>query len=246
VGLLLKKFQTKPGQLLDIALSEAIETVRKLTQAQVNALTVHWLVSRVIFGHVGSIADLTSEMNKHVGPFIDRVPTGPSDYEHIQYAGCGIVEMGHVDVGTAISHRYPGLFQRGIAVTQIPTYMQATKDFATLFTKSNRLTGGYEVSAATAESAKDLATHLGYSELASEYATLIRIMDSGSIEKELSDRDPIWRRLIPKWNKSPIKSLSLSSVGHVIAHSNWTRVTGTIDADISIWVSDGPFDIEED
>jgi hypothetical protein len=111
VDLLIQKFEAESGKLIDIVLSEAIETAGKLTVPQVHALTVKWLVTRVVFGGITSIDTLTSRVTADVMPFVDGVPDGRADYEHMQYTGCASIEVGYIGVGNAMGATYPGLFR---------------------------------------------------------------------------------------------------------------------------------------
>ena len=61
-------------------------------------------------------------------------------------------------------------------------------------------------------------------------------------DNEIANRlvalDPMWLTLIGKWNSTPLKSLSLSSVGIAIAHSNWHRIHPDADLPLSIWIEE--------
>jgi hypothetical protein len=83
VDLLIQKFEATPEKLIDIVLSEAIETAAKLTPSQIDALTVRWLITRVTFKNATSIESLTARMAIDAMPFVDGIPSGLSDYEHI-------------------------------------------------------------------------------------------------------------------------------------------------------------------
>lgn len=245
VDLLTRKFTAQPGGVIDIVLAEAIETARKLTQAQIDALTVRWIVARVVIKEISSIETLTSQIEKHVGPFIDGVPKGITDYEHIQYTGCGIVDMGGVGIGSSMINFYPGLFQIGLEVHEIPPALWESPERARLFCESRRAPDKYEVNAVSADAARALAVACGHADNAEVFVGLIHSAGHNAVEHELAEMADIWRKLIYKWRRSSIGNLTLSSVGYAIAYCNWARQSDET-ADLALWVFDGPLTMDDE
>jgi hypothetical protein len=236
VDLLVNKFRAQHGSLHDIALSEAIETARKLTTTQVSALTACWLITRVVDNSITSLTDAKAWLTAHVGPFIDDLPIHVSEYEHIQYTGCGIISMGGTGVGGALVERYPGLFQRGQLPNAINEKLWTLPDREVLFRPSVRTPNGYEVASSAEQSARELIASTGHTELAEIYVALLkRNITDTEAEDELTSGNQTLSILVEKWRSSSIGNLSLSTVGIALAHANWERVTKQT-ADLKIWL----------
>lgn len=239
-NLLAAKCQEGVGNLEDVVLSEAIETVRKLSRRQTSTLSVNWLLRWVKATDIHTHKDLANWIESNVSPFLDAVATSTADYKHIDYCGCGSVSVGSITLPLIISIHYPGLFQRGLDPGQIPDSLGSYPTGPPLFTECLNDSTKQQVTAIDEEVARTLAVEHGYGEHAEAYATLLKnnILGHPEIESIMKPLTPSWDKLRDLAAKTSLLSLDPTSVGMAVAHSNWADATNNTDTPLSIWISD--------
>lgn len=237
---LAEKCRDNLEELEDIVLSEAIETVRKLSIRQISTITVNWLLRWVKAGKVTTQEALTSWMESNVAPFLESIAVSIADYKHIEYCGCGPLSLGTVTLPVVLTGAYPGLFQAGLAPGQIPDSLGTIPVGPPLFTPCLNDLSKPQVAAIDENTAKALAKAHGYSENAETYAALLKqnILDHSKIETNLKALNPFWVRLYDLCASTQMLNINLTSVGFAIAHSHWAATTNNTDTPLSIWVSE--------
>ena len=91
VELLVKRSAQPSRSLIQLVLSESIEVVPRLSNGQINALTVAFMLRRVKFGSVATFDSFLKTMDVFLAPFQAEIWTSSASSSHMEFAGCGRV-----------------------------------------------------------------------------------------------------------------------------------------------------------
>ncbi len=221
-----------------IVLGEAIETARKLTSKQISALTICWLLRSTTPTSVQTFDDFIDYAQVNYQPFCSNLPVNNSEYAHIQYTGSTIPGMGN-SLGYLLSNQVPGLFQRGFPVNAIPEPLWQEPVRQELFSVNLYDSTLWQVDAPDEPKAREKLAKVGLSNLEQQYVGLLNSYrhSDEEVEKRLIDSGAFWADLIHVWQSTNLSSLTASSVGTAIAHSNWVAVTGGL-SPLSTWITE--------
>jgi hypothetical protein len=95
---------------LQLVLNESLLVAPKLNVHQFDLLTLSWIMRHVLVMEVPNRERLLTELSDSLEPFVSNLRVPDSSYSHLQYAGCGSLEMGAADIGFLLSKAYPELF----------------------------------------------------------------------------------------------------------------------------------------
>jgi len=235
VDLLVARCSEQTGSLRALALNAAIDTVGRLTSAQLDALTSYWTVVRLRSLAIGSIADLATWLRQHVLPFCGSLPAHDAAYEHLVYAGCATLQISERKFGYVFRETYPGLFARGFTLEEMPERLRGIQGITTpCLNDSAKL----QVRALSTDIAEERAEEVGRPDIASDLKELLKakMYSDSEIEQMIVRTVPELRYAVERWNSTAIKNLQLTTVGTALAHANWTRVVGAAGSPLSIWI----------
>ena len=110
VELLIKRVNAPEEELQSLVLSEAIETIGKLTTNQLKIITACYLLFYTRSSANVSWTRLNNYLKEDIVPFMDFKDT-PAQFQHIEYAGCGsIINVGRRNVVDQMAVAYPLVF----------------------------------------------------------------------------------------------------------------------------------------
>ncbi len=113
-NLLIKRVQLSASEdLKSIVYNEAIETVGKLTTHQLKIITLVFLVRYIKFSSIKSWQSFNECLEESLQPFLDFKNT-ETEFQHIQYTGCGNISVLEWDMVDIYFRTYPFLFTAGI------------------------------------------------------------------------------------------------------------------------------------
>lgn len=238
IDLLIDRCETPGRELRGIVLNEALSAVAKITEKEIAALTVRWLITSVLQEGLTSPGDLVSWLMANVQPFVTSIPTARVNYEHIEYVGCGTIQIGSSAFGRVMSGKHPGLFAKGVKASDISETLTGHWDNPDIFRPCFHDGSLKQVNAARVEeaAAKEEKHGIPNEELSSLLTR--NVMDESRITEWFSEQHEQLALLVSRWQEATIHSLQLTTVGVAIAHANWRRVTGQ-DAPLSVWIPDG-------
>jgi hypothetical protein len=111
VDLLTDRAAERDRNLRQIVLNEAIITAPKLTPVQYTVLSVIFTILHTRSTELKDLDDLETHVRERVGVFGDELSTNRSDYQHIEYVGCGsISSVGSITIERTFQDSYMGLF----------------------------------------------------------------------------------------------------------------------------------------
>lgn len=237
VDLMVDRTGRRDRDIQTLVLNEAIRTVSKLTQAQRRAVALSFIFRYARYhGSADLDAFYESYLQHSVLPLATEIPKASAAYQHIEYVGAGAIGLGSTKALKAVSSGVTGLFSKGFRREEIPAELAAFVGDKRIFRTALRDSGELELAITQDEELRDLVDIAGGDEsLAPHLEKLRRTMSDNEIEHELVSRLPEAQGLLTTWDDTPLKQLTLTSVGMAIGHGYWRRVTGG-NADLGIWI----------
>lgn len=231
-SLLVQRTEENNRNLRQIALTESISVVGKLTNEHINILTLIFVIGRMEPSVINKVEHLDSFINDFIVPFILPMKNDYFIYSHLIFAGCcsSLLGGGHWKrLGEAISNRYGGLLSKGFTKEEFEKELFPINQYPSLIInnlRDNRLLQINALSEGVLETqAKKLKiTSDELSKLKLFYQKDIR--DFKEIEDYLISVNPKMKDLINVWANHSIKSLDLTPIGAAIANANFVKVTG--------------------
>lgn len=240
VDLLVERSKCEQRGLLQIVLNEALNTVPKLTENQLAALAVIFTFRYSRFTHIVDHQSLGDFFDRYVLPFLDKLVTNMASYQHLEFTGCGKIEVTELSLESALAATYQGLFTHGFEKKEVAERGITIGLDSRFFIRCLNDPAKIQVNALAKE---DLEAKLkAHSVSPEDSAKIMQLFDLGKINDDevralcIKIR-PYMARLFDTWSNSPMKNFTLTSVGIAIAHANIQRYTGKF-ADLSIWINE--------
>lgn len=239
VDLLVDRSKQKQREILQIVLNESLTTAPKLTESQLSALAVIFLLRYTQNYGVGNHQMLGEYFDKHVAPFVSKVVKNMACYQHLEFCGCGAISLGAKSLESIMGEIYQGLFLKGFDQKEIVDrgvsiglderfFMPCLNDPSKMQVRANSkelLERNFEAfSIAPEDRAKISALfHVGK-------------MTETEIKGKCIEVRPYMSGLFDVWSESAMKNFTLTSVGIAIGHANVKRLVGEF-ANLSIWIN---------
>ena len=231
LGMLIHRMGAKERSMEQIVLDEAIEVLPKLTQDQVDILSL--ILSCIHINHIiNNIDKFKDFINNKIIAFYP-VHTSDSSYSHLQYTGCcTLLSEGstYKPLIEIIRNRYGGLFYKGFSLEILkqtfPNDFDKVKSITTICQQNPNL---LQLNALN-ESVLDnvIKTHNidNLSSQIKKYSKQNQMSDE-ELKSFLFETNPRMRELTEEWKgeRSNIKSITLTSVGFAIAILNYNLKT---------------------
>jgi len=239
VDLLVDRSKQGDRNILQIVLNESLATAPKLTDSQLSCLSIIFLFRYTQNHGVGNHAMLGQYFDKHVHPFNSRLVKNNASYQHLEFTGCGSIQMGEITLEDIVGQIYQGLFLKGFDSSEIEargiTVGHDPRFFIPCLNDPTKL----QVRANNKEA---LIKYLdSFSIQDNDREKIIALLDHGKMgPQEIRDKcieiRPYMKEVFDIWSESPMKAFTLTSVGMAIGHANIKRLIGEF-ADLSIWVN---------
>ncbi|MFO0931980.1 MAG: LPO_1073/Vpar_1526 family protein [Planctomycetota bacterium] len=239
VGLLVDRANQPLRDLKQIVLTEAVETVGRLTPAQFDALTLVFILKYTRDFGVRDVASLAAYFQRTVTPFLAAAATTRASFQHLEYAGCATIGIGAVNLWDALGKTYPHCFIGPVPVSEV----EAAKTGGSidrlvaigLFTREGetqlRLCPVFDKEAA-----------VKFPELGLDPASVDRLWAGFRGKANSTEVAAVVRGVYPAasdleaWWKEHPAHLQLTSVGIAVAHANLRR-RGLEGFDLGMWIN---------
>ena len=119
VDLLVDRSKQDNRNILQIVLNESLATAPKLTDTQLSCLAITFLFRYTQNHGIGNHAMLGQYFDKHVQPFNGRLVKNNASYQHLEFTGCGSIQMGEITLEDILGQTYQGLFLKGFDSSEI-------------------------------------------------------------------------------------------------------------------------------
>lgn len=239
VDLLVDRTKHPQRDMAQIVLNECLLVAPKLTSEQLSALAVIFFFKYCSTYGVMSFQQLTALLDKFVRPFVETLPSTPASYQHLEFAGCGSVQITSSRLEDLLWLRYQGLFDKGVDLTEL-------SGASFYFNPHQQLTGRCLLDSSKiqvlAQNLDHLEKLLVAHRVSSEDAQRLRQafgknrLGPEEIKAKCIELMPYMESLFSLWTSSGLHTMTLTSVGIGLAHANIKRLTGEF-ADLSIWVN---------
>ncbi len=238
VQLLVDRTKLDERNLIQIVLNQSLTVAPMLTSDQLNALSLIFLLRYTVNNGLIVTNLLGLYLDQLILPFVPGASRKESAYQHLEYAGCGSISMGQLQLEEAFRRNYPGLLSKGFAEEAIQDLELTPEARAQLIIPN--LHGGslVQVKALNDQQIDNLCAQLEVEPEKVERLKQLQaagVMPGPEVKDFLVDLRPQMARLFDVWNDTSMKHMTLTSVGIAIAHANIKRQTGA-SFDLSIWI----------
>lgn len=239
VDILVERSKSVSRDIKQIVLDESLEIAPRLTLEQFDVLSLSWLLTRTINHAILNIDSFNNYLINSILPFIDSLNESSSCYEHLQYLGCGdLVQIGDWGkIEKIFRDRYPGIFCKGVSEEEIKAEF-AGVDTKGMIIRSLHNSALFQVSAIDLEAISSESKKRGLAEeLVPKLNSIFEKsrMSEDDVREYLLMTNSKMERLFSIWEKTPLKRLTLTTVGYAIAQANYKRKTGLM-VNLSFWV----------
>lgn len=239
VDLLVDRSKQDQRDILQIVLNESLATAPKLTDAQLAVLAVIFLFRYTQSQWIGNHQQLGEYFDSHVLPFASKLVKNSACYQHLDFTGCGSVQMGEITLENILDQTYPGQFLKGFDQSEITNREVSIGLDQRFFIPCLNDPTKFQV---RANNKTILEQNLAANDIEPEdRAKIVALFDVGKMshteirEKCISIR-PFMESVFDTWSDSPMKSFTMTSVGMAIGHANIKRLVGEF-ASLSIWIN---------
>ncbi len=239
VDLLVDRSKQDKRNILQIVLNESINTAPKLTSEQLAVLAIIFLLKYTQNHGVGNHDLLGDYLDKHVNPFVDSLVTNTSCFQHLEFAGCGSIQLSSYQLEDVFLNVYRGLFSKGFDESELSErgisigldnrlFITCLNDSTKIQVKANNkdvLTNLFDAYSIGSDDREKISTLLD-----------LNLMTQDEVRDKCIHIRPYMEGLFEAWNNSSMRSFTLTSVGMSIGHANLKRLIGEF-ADLSIWIN---------
>ena len=172
-------------------------------------------------------------------PFAKNLPKSQASYQHLEFAGCGSISIGSSNIGKILKHRYPKVFTKGFSEEQFENEIGEIINSGEFLTPCLRNKNLFQFKATDFEYLKNISKAKGIKETEyskSEAFWKKYLMSEKEIKEDLIQMNGDMATIYDVWENSPMKNMTLTSVGIAIAHA-YTRSKIGDSGDLSIWIN---------
>ncbi len=238
VDILADRAEQNQRNLKQIVLDESLEVVPKLTNEQLDTLTIIFMLKYTMNNGIGSLDLLKNYLEKNIEPFTNNLTKENSSYQHLECCNCGSVSvLGNTIEQTFLIH-YKGLFCKGIELEEFEKNYGAISEFPNLLVICLHDITKIQVAALNDEVLIEKAKENGLSEENTKKLTNFfnsNLMSENEVKEYLLKQGEFMVKLFDVWDNSSIKVMTITSVGIALAQANYKRKTNT-SMDLSIWI----------
>ncbi len=234
IALLKNRLKADEKDMETIVLDEALEIVPKLTGIQLNILSLHLTVLRILHHEVTNRDTFFHMLTSKILLFYSNRMSKTIEYAHLQYLGCtGILSEGstYKPIEEIFRNRYAGLFSRGFSREEFYEYMGIEiQEFQQLITTCQIDKEKYQFNAMNENVLKYSIAQSGKQEYEEKLLQYYKehIMEVKEIKDDISSHVQGFEEVADFWKKtSEFKSMNLTSVGIEIGLLNYNLQTGS-------------------
>lgn len=176
---------------------------------------------------------------ENVIPFLDLIPNGSSNYQHLEFAGCGSISAYTLHIEQHYKKHYPGLFIKGFTQSEFDNISGKAEVQNSLLIPALHDNDLLQIAALDDENLERMCTSAGMnSGVCNQIRSLqnSKSLSHDEIKNYLVSLDPRIKKLIELWENTQIKNLTLTSVGIALANANLRRNLG-LQLNLSTWIN---------
>lgn len=238
VDILVDRISISERTLKQIVLDESLNVISKLTNDQLDTLTIVFMLKYSFSEVILDLETLEEYLEKYLRPFIDSLSTEDSLYQHLEYCGCSNHQDKTTRIETIFDTNYGGLFSEGFALEDFDMHVTSEPKYKEYLKKCLHNNNRWQldfINVAKIEKQLQLEKTpypIMYKMTSYFHATK---MSALNISNYLINKGEYMRRLFEIWNNSNMESLALTSVGIALAQANFRRKTG-VTIELERWI----------
>ena len=236
---LLDYYLASSQSLKKIVLNESLEVLPKLTNSQLDILTIVFLIHETRNHGVNSVESLKNYLKKYFVPFLSNLTKNKAPYQHLQYTGCcGSVGLAEDNFSQMLINQYTGVFSRGFERNVFDSAINNEPGYESLLTPCINNSNLFQLNVTSEDNLKEQLIKIGKDE--SKLSQLTGLLNGYVMTAEQANQHII--RLVPEmenlldvWKHSYMCVLIPTSVGIMLAYINLKR-KADVHVDINIWI----------
>lgn len=239
VDILFERAKQQERNLLQIVLDECLDVAPKLTDEQLNILSIVFLLTYAVDESIHDLNTLKNYLDEKVKPFVGHLSKESTSYQHLEYCNCSSTSSTQFNsIEELFLQEYTGIFNHGWSKAEVKAKFGMQELPNNLFVPSYYNSYNLQINALTNS---ELEEKLTYANLPQELTDTVRnvynnsIMNSNEVREILFDKCDYMQEFIDYWENSKMPRMSLTSVGMALGNANLKRITGE-DYDLSLWI----------
>lgn len=240
VDILVDRAQTQSRNMLQLVLDESLKIAPSLTVAQLDTLTLNFLLLRTISRGLRNFKALEEMIKRDIEPFVDNLLTDQNQYNYLEFHRCGHVRTGsYGNLEANWLKSYKGLFSKGLDQEAIKIIIENFDQYPQLIKPC--MHDGSLLQVAVMDDVM-LDKEMERLKVADDIKPKIKqvfnqaTMNANEVKELLIKTNPCLQKVFDTFTNSRFNKFELSSVGIAIAHANYRRRTGQT-LDLSIWIN---------
>jgi hypothetical protein len=238
VDILVERSRIKGRSLMQIVLNESLEVAPKLTTEQLDILSLVFILKYTKNYMINSLPSLQTYIESTIYPFLIQLTKEQSQYQHLEYTGCGAISIGERQLEEIFFVNYQGIFSKGFPLEKYNEILGDNKIPGNILISCLHDPKLYQFNALTVEDFNRLIDlpNLKQSQISDlQGLQHSNLMNHSEIKAFIIKICPEMDKLFETWGNSPMKNMTLTSVGIALGHANIRRKTSE-NFDLSIWI----------
>lgn len=237
--ILVDRAEITERSLIQIVLNESLEVLPKLTQTQLDILSLVFIIRYTRQTNINNLDEFKLYLSEYVIPLIENVPTGTPHYQHLEYTGCASISVLDAKIEDLFVSNYPGLFMKGFTKEEFNQVIGEVVLNHSVLIPSLHDNELYQINALNDEVIEDRCKSAGASEILCQKLKNLqssKTLSSEEIKEYLSTINPVIEKMFITWQSTSLCVLTLSSVGIALGRANLQRKLKK-EFDLSIWIN---------
>ena len=240
VDLLVNRTKQDPRSLREIVLTESLQVVPRLTVAQINTVSVIFLLRDTESPGIVDLEKLGGWFDRYMVSLVSSLSKADSLYRHLVYSGAATQELTAISLAGIFKAHYPGLFTKGFNATKMKDLTDKYPNLAKMLGDAPN-EGKKMLPPVPDTTLREILNRAGVHDV-NDVERLVNaqksdLMSDPEVLKKLIATRKGFEALADVWDNSSLRSMNLTSVGTAIGHANFQRLSGH-QAPLSIWIPD--------
>lgn len=236
IDILVERASQQERNLQQIVLEECLSVIPKLTQNQLDTLSIIFIFRYSKKNNIRSIRDFENNLNNHIYHFVDSLSNENSLYQHLEYAGCASIGIA-IKLENQLLNNYKGIFCNGFTKEAFEAKVGEFKKFSTILISCLNDSKKLQINAMDDNEFEEIINKNSFDSHRKLIEPFFKnyLMSENDIKKLIIEKCKNSSLLFDIWDNSYLKNMTLTSVGIAIAQANIIRKTKE-NIDLSIWI----------
>ncbi|TCN59399.1 hypothetical protein D0809_05765 [Flavobacterium circumlabens] len=239
IDILIRRVEENSQSLKKIVLNESLEILPKLTNEQLDILTIVFLIHETQNNQITDRLTFKNYLEIYFSPFVEQITPNNAVYKHLEYTGCcGSFGIPDDNFANLLLNKYKGLFSNGFEKSIFEQITNGDEKYNSLIINCVNNPTLYQFNAMDEIALEKRLNELEPNNIhLSSFKSLLNesTMNIDQATKLVIELEPKLEILIKVWKESYLCTMNTTSVGIMLAIVNLKRKTG-LDIDANIWI----------